>query len=162
MYNNEYEEMLAWRNKAMKSFNYNYIYMFINTLFFKHTLFENCVDKISTSKVLAICAKMTADNMHLDLDERFLNLKHHFATGEDGSSSIVIEFEGPWDLETECNYIALVKNPNGTKIMYTSEYYADSKTFKLCKTDESGNRVSYSYVTNTLGEFLKAIKHKKN
>ena len=159
MSKNEYEEMIQWRLKAMKSFNYQYVYMILKTLFFTHTLFEMCTNTEVTTKVLGICAQMTSKEMKIELDERYLNLKHHFATGDDGSRSIIIEFEGPFLLETECNFVALVKYKDGTKIMYTSEYYEDSNRFKLCKTDQGGSRFSFSNVTNNLKEFLQAINH---
>ena len=87
-------------------------------------------------------------------------LKHYFGVGEDNSRSIIIEYEYPFPIETECKFAALVKDSNGGKYMYTSEFYEWSCAFKLCGIDSEGNRSSYSYVTNTLEDFLEAINHK--
>ena len=158
----EFEGTMNWQLNAIQSFNYQYFFIVLKTLFFEHNLFELCIDDETTSEVLAACAKIVAEESGLPLDEDYLELKHYFSIGEDNSRSIIIEYEFPFPIETECKFAALVKDSNGEKFMYTSEFYEWSGVFKLCETKSDGDRFSYSYVTNTLYEFLEAINHKIN
>lgn len=156
----EFEDNINWKLNAIQSFNYQYFFIVLKTLFFEHNLFELCTDEETTSEVLSTCAKIVAEESGLPLDTDYLELKHYFGVGEDNSKSIIIEYEFPFPIETECKFAALVKNSNGEKSMYTSEFYEWSREFKLCEINSDGDRFSYSYVTNTLDEFLEAIKHK--
>ena len=156
----QFEETINWKLNAIQSFNYQYFFIVLKTLFFEHNLFELCTDDETTSEVLAACAKIVADESGLPLDTDYLELKHYFGVGEDNSKSIIIEYEFPFPIETECKFAALVKDSNGEKYMYTSEFYEWSGCFKLCEITDDGFRSSYSLITNTLEEFLEAINHR--
>ena len=139
----EFEGTIDWKLNAIQSFNYQYFFVVLKTLFFEHNLFELCTDDETTSEVLSACAKIVAEE----------KVRALLTLG-------TVEYEFPFPIETECNFAALVKDSNGEKFMYTSEFYEWSGCFKLCETNSDGDRFSYSYITNTLEEFLDAINHK--
>ena len=156
----EFDGTIKWHLNLFSSFNYQYFYVVLKTLFFEHNLFEMCTDAETTNEVLCACAKIVSEESGLPLDTDYLELKYYFGVGEDNSRSIIIEYEYPFPIETECKFAALVKDTNGEKYMYTSEFYEWSGCFKLCETNSDGDRFSYSYITNTLEEFLDAINHR--
>ena len=145
----------------MASFNYRYIFVMLKNFFLlEPSLFDGEIDSEKITHILNLISKIVSSEFKINLDERFINLKHFMTVGEDGSNGIVIEFCGPFELACECNYVALVTNFDNTKVMYTSELYSDSMEFKLCETLQNDTRLSYNYITNDLNAFLAAIKHK--
>lgn len=158
MLSKEFESIKRYLN-PIQTFNYQYFYIVLKKLFFEHNLFEMCTDDNATSEVLSECARKLSEESGLPLDSDYLELKHYFGVGNN-SRSIIIEFKYPFPIETECKFAALVKNSDGRKYMYTSEFHSWSFEFKLCGIDSEGNRDSYDFTTNKLEQFLQAINQK--
>jgi hypothetical protein len=144
--------------KVTKSFNYQFIFYALKAVYLGSNGIESFYNnEIIIKKLMEFCCKTVVENKKLRLDSRYLSLKYYKTKGTDGSRAIVIEFPKPIEVECECNYVALYESSNNISI-YTSEYYSTDNKFQLCKTLDDGSRFSYSTVTNTLKDFLVAIK----
>ena len=94
------------------------------------------------------------------MDSRFLNLKYYFGNNDAGDKSVIIEFEGPWEADGECNYIALFKPLDDKSYIYTSEYHSNDNTFRLCKELGHNIRLWAENQITDLNSFLDIIDQK--
>ena len=139
------------------SFNYRFVFWAVKRSFFEMNFDKLYGNKNNTRAYLNGCADYVVSNCGLRKDVKFYNLKFYYASNSSGDKSIVVEFPGPWTVETECNYIALHKTQSGEISFYTSEYYENKKEFKLCQ-EELDKRINWGIKTQSLNEFLEAIK----
>ena len=145
--------------KLNNSFNYQFVFKAVKLFFFKTNFDELYLNDSKTQNFLKYCADYVVMVLKVRRDERFFNLKYYYANNSAGDRSIIVEFKGPWTVETECNFIALHKDHNGEMCIYTSEYYVSAQKFELCqeKPDIRYNLSGNGIITD-LQSFTKAIK----
>ena len=135
----EFDGTIKWHLNLFSSFNYQYFYVVLKTLFFEHNLFEMCIDAETTNEVLCACAKIVSEESGLPLDTDYLELKYYFGVGEDNSRSIIIEYEFPFPIETECKFAALVKDTNGKDVFNQGDLQAVAE-FAVSKAESEMKR----------------------
>ena len=146
--------------RAGKSFNYNYVFLGLKTVYFEVECMDNLYNnEQNTEAFLKKCADAVKDVKKIKIDERYLNLKYYFGKGKE-SRAIIIELPGPYKNECECNYVALAEL-NGKKCIYTSEYYSSDNSFGLCM-ENSLAHYSLDGTPASLNDFCDLIGYKIN
>ena len=157
---NDERELLLWKTNAMASFNYRYVNLMLKNFFlYDDYILDDLIKSNRFAEALDKIAEIISNEFKMEENENFKNLKHHIFIGENNKLTIVIEFRGPWLLDGESNYAAIIKENKKTIYMYTSEYYSDSDNFKLSKISPNNSKVYYDSVINGFDSFMKIIEN---
>lgn len=102
---------------------------------------ESFYNNLDSAKGLVQVAVGMCAKRGIKIPASYKNLPITFVSNEDGSKyGYIVAFDDA-KYECECNFIAMMI-VNGQKAYYTNEFYADSKTFSLCKFGAEGNHYS--------------------
>ena len=116
-----------------KSANYQFCFGALKEGFFhESTNMDELYNNNEKINVLTLsCVMMLLLARGIRAPKEYLELPVHFVEKED-RKGFVLEIPDP-KFECECNYVALIQTTSGEKQYYTSEFYAFSNKFMLCK-----------------------------
>lgn len=156
---NDERELLQWQSNAMASFNYRYVNVLMKNFFiYDDYILDDLIKTDRFGEILDKIAEILSSEFKMEDNPNFRNLKHHIIIGENNKLTIIVEFRGPWILDGESNYAAIIKENKKTMYMYTSEYYTESNNFKLSKILPYGPKVYYDIVIDGVDSFMKTIE----